>query len=202
MRTFVRNSLAVLALSLSLTGSLFADEDSDVIAAQAAFGKGDYATALRLLRPLAEKGDAEMQAVLGAMYGKGLGVRRDYTEAIKWYRKAAEQGNASAQNNLGAIYDRGQGVPQDYTEAIKWYRKAAEQGVVVVQFNLGVLYDNGEVVPQDFVQAHKWYNLAAANSTDKEVREKAAKNRDLVAEKMTPEQIAEAQKLAREWKPR
>ena len=63
------------------------------------------------------------------------------------------------------------------------------------------MYDYGRGVPQDYVQAHKWYNLAASN-TSGEDREQAVKNRDLIAEKMTSEQIAEAQRLAREWKPK
>ncbi len=63
------------------------------------------------------------------------------------------------------------------------------------------MYHNGQGVPQDYVQAHKWYNLAAATSTDKINREQAVTNRDFMAGKMTPAQVAEAQKLALEWKP-
>ena len=99
--------------------------------------------------------------------------------------------------NLGFMYNNGQGVPQDYAETVKWYRLAAEQGHASAQNNLGLMYDNGEGVPQDYVQAHMWYNLAGAQGL-----EQAAKNRDNVAKRMTPAQIAEAQKLAREWKPK
>ena len=67
---------------------------------------------------------------------------------------------------------------------------------------LGNRYVSGEGVPQDYVQAHKWYNLAAARYTEVEKRGNAVKNRDTVAAKMTPEQIAEAQRLASEWKPK
>ncbi len=63
------------------------------------------------------------------------------------------------------------------------------------------MYNYGQGVPQDYIQAHMWYNLAAASGGDDD-REMAAKNRDLIAEKMTSEQIAEAQRLAREWKPK
>ena len=101
-----------------------------------------------------------------------------------------------AQDNLGFMYDNGQGVTQDYKEAIKWYRKAAKQGHVSAQNNLGFMYYNGQGITQDYVQAHKWFNLAAVNGNAT-----AKKNRDLVADLMTPAQIAEAQKLAREWKP-
>ncbi|MSP50530.1 MAG: sel1 repeat family protein, partial [Alphaproteobacteria bacterium] len=89
------------------------------------------------------------------------------------------------------------GVPQDYAEAVMWYRKAADQGEADAQTNLGINYANGQGVPQDYVQAHKWFNLAAAKGNIN-----AVKNRDIVAAKMTPAQIAEAQKLAREWKPK
>ena len=87
----------------------------------------------------------------------------------------------------------GEGVPQDYAAAASWYRKAAEQGYARAQNNLGVMYDNGEGVPQDYVTAHMWFNLAAASGYNEAVR-----NRDMVARHMTPAQIAEAQKLARE----
>jgi len=172
--------------------------------AAAAYERGDYTTALRLFRPLAHGGDAYAQSFLGIMYTKGHGVPQDYAEAIKWFRKAAEQGLAIAQSNLGAMYGKGQGVPQDYAEAIKWFRKAAEQGAAEAQFNLGTMYGNGRAVPQDYVQAHKWFNLAAAHFPESETenREKAVRNRDRVAGKMNAAQIAEAQRLAREWKPK
>jgi TPR repeat protein len=102
------------------------------------------------------------------------------------------------------MYDNGQGVPQDYTEAMKWYRLAADQGNASAQNNLGAMYGDGQGVPQDYIQAHKWHNLAASrfSGSEKDARDRAVKNRDLVATKMTPDQTAEAQKLAREWKPR
>ncbi len=154
--------IAVLCagFTLGLTAPAWAGWDEGV----AAFKRGDYATALRELRPLAEKG------------------------------------GASAQYNLGILYDGGLGAPQDYTEAVKWYRKAAEQGHAKAQHNLGVMYGKGQGVPQDYVQAHLWYNLAASRSPPGKDRYIAVKNRDIVAEKMTPAQISEAQKLAREWR--
>ncbi len=79
---------------------------------------------------------------------------------------------------------------------MKWYRKAAEQGNADAQTTLGVMYANGEGVPEDFIQAHMWFNLAAAQGN-----ELGRENRDIVAERMTPAQVAEAQRLAREWKP-
>ena len=130
--------------------------------AKAAHFRGDYATALRLYRPLAETGHVGAQFNLGVMYESGQGVPQDDAEAMKWFRLAAAQGHARAQGSLGFMYDNGRGVPQDYAEAVKWYRLAAEQGVAEAQYNLGVMYDNGRGVPQDYAEALKWYRLAAA----------------------------------------
>ncbi len=94
----------------------------------AAYNRGDYATALREFRPLAEQGYAGAQNNLGVMYGKGQGVPQDYAEAVKWYRRAAEQGLAQAQTNLGVMHFTGRGLPLDYEEAVKWWLKAAAQG--------------------------------------------------------------------------
>ncbi len=168
----------------------------------AAYKLGAYATALREWRPLAKQGNAKAQYNLGLMYRKGHGVPQDDAEAVGWWRKAAEQGNAGAQNNLGVMYRKGQGVPQDDAEAVGWWRKAAEQEHATAQYNLGLMYRNGEGVPQDYAQAHMRYNLAASRFPPGEDRDKAVKNRDIIAKRMTPAQIAEAEKLAREWRPK
>ncbi len=162
-----------------------------------AYKRGDYTTALRIFRKLADQGDAHAQTNLGIMYGNGQGVPQDFAEAVKWYRKAADQGIAKAQNNLGPMYAKGQGVTHDYGAAVRWFREAADQGIADAQNSLGVMYQKGQGVPQDYVQAHMWYNLAAAQGI-----KLARKNRDLLAKQMTPAQIAVAQKLAREWKPK
>ena len=130
--------------------------------------------------------------------------RQDYATAYRLWRSQADQGHADAQTSLGVMYGAGQGVPQDYAEAMLWYRLAAAQGNATAQYNLGVMYSAGQGVPQDYVQAHKWFNLAASRlpATEAENRDMATKNRDTVAAKMTPQQIAEAQRLAREWKPK
>jgi uncharacterized protein len=101
------------------------------------------------------------------------------------------------------MYGHGQGVPQDYSEAFKWYRFAADQGYGYAQNSLGILYAEGQGVSQDHVLAYMWFNLAATHirAANSEARNLAIKNRDTVAAKMTPAQIAEAQKLADEWKP-
>jgi len=121
--------------------------------------------------------------------------RQDYTAAHQLCRPLAEQGDARAQTSLAGMYYSGQGVQRDYAEAAKWVRKAAEQGYAPAQADLGVLYWNGQGVPQDAVLAYMWLHLAAAQEPD------AVGKRDAAASQMTPDEIAEAQRLAREWKP-
>ena len=144
----------------------------------------------------AQQGNAEAQFILGKSYFEGRGVPNDSYAAAAWYRKAAEQGHTRAQVNLGFMYENGWGVAKDYGQALVWYRKAAKQGNAEAQSNLGSSYANGRGVPQDYVAAHLWFNLAAiAGYSD------SAKNRDFVARQMTSQQISEAEKLAREWRP-
>ncbi len=169
---------------------------------KAAYDRGDYAKAYKEFKPLAEHGDADAQGYMGEMYYLGHGVPQSYVKAVKWYRRAAEQGDDEAQFELGLAYAEGQGVPQDHAEAIKWYRKAAEQGDDEAQFELGWAYTDGKSVPQDFIQAYMWFDLAAAHENDTYAEDYAGDFRDSLAEKMTPAQIAEARRLAREWKPK
>ena len=163
----------IVVVAMSGTAAAGPLEDAD-----AASQRGDYATAMRLYRPLAEQGNAEAQNELGTLYEQGLGVPEDYAEAMKWYARAAEQGEAAAQNNLGATYESGKGVRAG--------EQVGENRFIVTTVCCQPLY----------VMAHMWFNLAAAQG-DKW----AAEARDAVAKKMTPDQIAEAQRMAREWKP-
>jgi TPR repeat protein len=223
-------------ISTSMAVTAFGGELED---AYAAYERGDYATAYRLIKSLAEQGNAKAQFNLGLMYKKGEGVPQDYTETMKWYRKAAEQDLADAQYNLGVMYHEGEGVPQEYTEAMKWFQKAAEQEYAKAQYNLGVMYHEGEGVPQDYTEtmkwsrkaaeqgladaqyflgvmygkgqgvpqdnvlAYMWISLAASrfSASEGNKRGMAAINSEVIASQMTPEEIAEAQRLAREWKP-
>ena len=93
---------------------------------------------------------------------------------------------------------RSRRVPQDDAETVHWYRLAAEQGLADAQYDVGVMYEFGRGVPQDDVQAHMWFNLAASRMNG-EYREIVVRNRDRVAGRMDPTQIAEGQRLAREW---
>jgi TPR repeat protein len=153
----LKRALATITVVLSFAATSAAAPIDDAVAA---FNRSDFPTALKLLRPL------------------------------------AEQGNARAQVFLGQMYDFGYLVPQAYAETFRWYRKAAEQGDPTGQYLLAFMYKVGRGVPQDYVSAHMWWNLAAASGDVY-----SAKHRDEVAALMSPAQIAEAQKLAHEWKP-
>lgn len=122
---------------------------------------------------------------------------RDYTAAYNEFRPLAERGNAVAQFNMGVMYANGQGVKQDHAEAVRWFRMAAAQGYANAQRNLGVMYTLGRGVQQDYVQGYLWSELSAARG-DKE----SALLRNTLMKEMTEEQIAEARKLVREWKPK
>jgi len=122
--------------------------------------------------------------------------RRDFAIALQLLRPLAERGNADAQMKLGFLYVAGGGIPQDYGAAVKWFHLAADQGQANAQCFLGLMYFEGRGVPRDYVSAHMWLNSAAAGGI-----EDAAEYRDVLTAKMTPAQIAKAQRLAREWKP-
>ena len=203
-----RIALAVV-LFVSMAAPSWAGVDECKAAYDVAFQSADFdfETALRECKPLAEQGNAVAQTRLGWMYRAGKSVSKDWVEAERWYRKAAEQGSAEAQIALGNMHYRCGGeiislcasaapVYPDYTEAVKWYRKAAEQSDAIAQLYLGRMYLAGQGVPQDYVLAYKWLNLVAAQKST------FSKERDLIAAEMTREQIAEAQRLAREWKPK
>jgi TPR repeat protein len=149
-------------------------------------------------RKAAEQGDVLAQYFLGQSYNLGDGVAIDKAEAVKWWRKSAEKGYADSQYSLGVCYYQGKGLTNDIVEAVKWFRRAAEQSGMntEAQYNLGCLYSKGEGVLIDYVEAYKWFNLASANGNID-----AKKGLSIVEQLMTPEQIAEGQKLAREFKP-
>jgi TPR repeat protein len=184
-----------VALVLS-TLCLAAPAWADFKAGEKAYHRGDYATALREWHPLAKQGQAAAQYHLGLLYANGQGVPKDDAQARQWYEKAAAQGHADAQANLGSLYDYGRGGPQDFKMAVRWYLRSANQGNDLAQRKLGLLYERGDGVPKDYVQAYMWYKLGAANGG-----KTAALQRDELAIRMTSDQLAEAKKLAREWKP-
>lgn len=156
----------------------------------------DKAHAVHWYRKAALQDYALAQANLGAMYTLGQGVPQDHAQALYWFRKAAEQGNPRGQYNLGIMFAGGNGVSRDNSAAAYWYRKAAEQGYADAQNNLGTLYNHGLGVAQDNARALMWLYLAAAQGY-----ELAQSNSQKVEAGSTPEQIAEAQRLSREFRP-
>ncbi len=164
-------------------------------------GKGvtrDYKEAVKWYRMAAVTGYPDAAFNMGVAYSEGKGVDRNPDEALRWYRLAADSGYAPAQVILGNNYFRGDGVAVDHQEAANWYMKAAEQGDVVAQFLIANLYISGQGVPQDLVKAYQWLSVAAtANHPDAKKNSDRAKQQ--IAGHMMPAQIAQAEKLAREW---
>ena len=206
-----------LLAPLALQGNARAQEKIGTLYANGQDGANrNYPVAMQWFQKAAAQNYARAQVDIGWMYENGWGVQRDYTEAVKWFRKAAELGDAVAQRNIGVVYGGGwAGVQQDLAEAGKWYRKAADQGDFAAQFEIGGMYARGTGgLPQDNVQAYMWFSVAAAaarnmpqnafsivETYDSSIIDYAAKQRDVVAQKMTPAQIAQAQQLAAAWKP-
>ncbi len=152
--------------------------------------------AVKWFRRAAEQNLAQAQYNLGVCYRDGDGVAKDEAEVVKWFRKAAEQNYTDAQCNLGFCYAHGDGVTKDEVEAVKWYRKAAEQNDAGAQNNLGFCYAEGQGVTKDEVEGYKWFLLAAGQGFDPAKENVAASE-----SRLTREQIAEGQKLARNFKP-
>jgi TPR repeat protein len=121
--------------------------------------------------------------------------RGDYAAEVAIVRPLAEKGYPFAQFNLGVLYDNGQGLPEDNALAMQWYRKAAEQGLPQAQVNLGIMYEQGEGVPSDYVEAYFWYALADTQGDGQAPQAK----RD-ITKKMTPAQIADAERRVGEFK--
>ena len=190
---------AILFAFITLPPAASADPFED---GASAFERGDYDTALRIWRPLAEH-DPLAAINLGVMYAEGLGVQKDAVEALMWLGPAALVGEPNAQMHLGVLLAEGiGGRTPNYEAAAAWYRAAADQGYPDAQVLLAFAYAIGEGVPEDYVEAHMWVNLAAAKLPPGKARDTALQLRDQLANKMTPAQITDAQKLAREWTPK
>ena len=183
-------TLAVVGALLFSAGYAWADFDDGV----AAYGRGDFATALREFRTLAEQGHADAQYYFGSMHYNGMGVTKNDAEAVKWFRRAAKQGHAWSQHNIGYVYEYGIGVTKNDADAVKWYRKAAEQGYGKSQTNLSVMYTKGAGVPKDYVAAHMWASLAKAQGINQ-----AAALLIYLKERMTAADISKARALATNW---
>ena len=153
----------------------------------------DFTKAAGWYRKAAVQSNRTAQFKLAELYREGRGVARSNVEAVAWYRLAAEQGDRAAQYSLATAYRLGAGVERDDGEAANWYLQAALQGEASAQRDLGLQYLRGEGVLQDFVQARLWLGRAAAGGDVQ-----AQKSLDRLASKITPSQISEAERLAKE----
>ncbi|MDD5544004.1 MAG: tetratricopeptide repeat protein [Acidobacteriia bacterium] len=156
------------------------------------YNSGHYVEARAAFLKLANDGNSGAAFNLGLMNEKGEGGPADYAQAAQWYRKAADGGDKDAMFDLGQLYDKGQGVTKSDTDAFNWYQKAANHDLASAKVNLGVMYANGQGITQNMVEAQKWFILAG---------DAGAKNRDILSKSLTPDQIAQAQQSAKNWKP-
>ncbi len=189
MKTWLRLCAFTILVCASFSAA------ADLASAQRAYQQKDYATALKESTPLADKGNADAQCILGKMYWNGQGVLKDLDQAVKWFKASAAQGNADAQFFLGSFYL----LPhQDITEGAKWLRLSAEQGNQDAQWLLGKAYLQGDRdLQRDPVQAEMWIRLAAKNNLE------FYQNTLRAAEgQMTADQIAKGKALAAAWKPK
>lgn len=135
----------------------------------------------------------------------GAYERKDFDTAVEIWRRWAAAGNAEAQTLLGAMYWSGEGVPRNHTEAARLYLSAAEQGYARAQNNIGFMLGFGEgIPPRDDVQAYKWLSLAIARYTSKNADrlDQAIRDRAALRARMSAAQLAEAERLIREWRPK
>jgi TPR repeat protein len=159
----LHSTLMALLMLVAIAGISVAGPLED---ANAAYESGEYATAYRLLLPLAERGNATAELKIGKMYHDGHGVQQDYYKAKFWFEAASEHGDVVAKYNLGVLWEEGKGTPGDYNVAAGWYRLAAAQGFALAQYALGHLYDVGHGVPMNGNEATKWYQFAADGGYD------------------------------------
>ena len=182
--------LLLTALLLGLAGGARADigRGFDL------FERGRYDEAASELISLAKIGIPEAQYLLGVMYFNLMVEPPEASAALSMLTAAAESGYLPAQTELARIYRAGDGVEQDFVQMMAWYERAAEQGDVGAQLFVADGYGYGYGVEPDLVEAYKWYEIAIQYWGSLAVRA-----RDVLAEKMTGEEIAEAVRRAGAW---
>ena len=150
----MKKPTATICLTIAvLLGSAGLSWSADFKKGLTAYKSGDYATAMREWKPLAEQGDAESQYNLGVMHRKALGVPKNNKTAVKWYRLAAEQGHANAQSNLGLMHGNGQGVIKDNVYAHMWFNIAASFGEKIAVKNRDIVAKR--MIPSQLSTAQK-----------------------------------------------
>ena len=164
---------------------------------------------VKWLEKQSEQGNSFVQFLLAKQYLDGNTfyntksiIVQDYKKALNLFQKLAKQNNIEAQYTLGQMYYDGNGVTKDYIEAVKWWEISADKGESLSQDALAEAYYNGKGVEKNYILAYKWFNIFKANNSES-LNKTLNINGYLEAleKQMTPEEIAEAQKLSREWKP-
>lgn len=192
--------LYIVLLNLSLITACGSPSDPGKEGLKAYENK-DYETAVKLLLPLAENGNANAQYYMGLMHWSGKGVSKSLVEAREWYLMSAKQGHNVAQFDLGLMYSEGDGVKKDEEEALKWYLLSANRSYAPAQYNAALIYGN-ENAPHDLVQSYKWLIIAAHTAKQKKWNSMYKQaNKVIVSAKkiLTPEQITKSTKLAERW---
>jgi len=169
-----RKTLSIILMASLFSGSLLAQNTFEDGYKKAA--TGDYASAIKIWQPLAEKGDPLAQSNLGILFENGWGVTQSPETAVYWYKKAAEQEQIDAQHNLATMYQQGSGIAKDLNSAGFWFEKAAIKGHGESQIILGVMYQEIE----DFKNAAYWYDKAVKQNI-----EGAQKNMDYLCQTKT-----------------
>ena len=199
MRYAVTSILSGMALALALSAPAFAGPVEDAEAAYAADQKGDFATSMKLYQQSAAGGNAYAMYSIGLIYFDGKGVDRSYVNALKYYKMASDKGYPQAQLAMGKMTEQGQGGKKNLPEAIKYYTLAANQGITEAQNLLGVAYTTGDPaqkVNPDPAQAYAWFTIASKEDASANTRAQRMKGR------LTPEQIAAADKIIASYKPK
>jgi len=177
----------------------------------AAWTNGSYEEAIDIWKKLGEKGHADALNNIGVAYRNGLGVEKNYSKALEWFRKSAANGSLDAQSSIGQLFDEGWGVDQNFSKALIWYKTAAEHGYAMGQYGVGRMYALGRGVPKNYIIAFAWWDLVAQVCTsmshgtayDGNLRKLPVCNgarqaKDMIAAKMTSEEIETAQQKSSE----
>jgi hypothetical protein len=212
LKHLVRSTLFGCALALGALGVAAADPFSDMLGI-----KGDPAQrandprAAAEISPLearASAGDTEAQLALGMLFYEGIGVTADKDKALQYWRTAADLGNEQAGGTLAMLQDVGLGDPKDYSRVMKWYLTTSGQGNSYSRYYLGMMYENGMGVPRNHVTAWMWIRLSLSgwsvddnNTPPLPNRARVAEQLNSISSKMTLEERAEAEGLARDWIP-
>ena len=158
----------------------------------------DAVAAFMWFEKAALQGMPEAQVAVGGSYLQGVGVDKDDSQAAQWLRKAAVQGHPDGQVDLGMLYVQGRGVALDLAAAAQWFTKAAAQDDSNGQLHLGMLHAQGLEGSPDFVEALKWFAIVSRKGDDH--AQQARQFGSVIIERMAPDQIAIAQRRAKEWR--